>query len=290
MEYIKFLSDDDIVILKLLLKKERERIQNTTNRPGDKPDVAQTPETFVALIPDTGISALNDLPGTGSGTGTWSELGKGDIPGATECSIYRLLPAANGDDPYLSKAFTELKVVYNLFDAITHRTWAIVTKDKWGTWWVVSTGEGTGASGASADGPQFIGPVHVVNPPGTGSGDPWYCQAVEWDGGKWVITDDGFGQPVDYEDVIEINEMDPRLGDTTDAVGYQANAVTNLFRDAEGQYYIDYPRLSASDTVTTPNTWECDGDTITPATYVTVRTTWDNYTNFPDVSLVQEIV
>lgn len=132
----------------------------------------------------------------------------------------------------------------------------------------------------------LVGVVHVVQI----DEDPWYCQLVHRSGGNWIVSDDGTGNPVDFTAVIEKDGLDPRSTDTLNAVGNTAVSVCLLYRDAQGQLFIEYPRLSSYDDVTTVSEWECSGSTITPSGYTTVRTTVDNYTAFPNIKVTQEVI
>lgn len=239
------------------------------------------PEVYVARVPAGGVPAVDEgYTGTGTGTGSLAA----DSPGSASCAVYKVVVDSTGAANLIRVAGLD-KTIYNLSNQVVlGQSWALVARDKFGYWYF--TGALDFEPNPLTGGPGlFIGPVHVVDGGVTGTGD-WYCQLVERSGSTWVVS----AGPIDYSGVIEINGLQPRHVDTDATPGAVALAVTNLFADANGAYYIDYPYLSTSDTVSIPATWDatCNADgsfTITPATYQTVTISWDNWSDFPRVKI-----
>jgi hypothetical protein len=123
--------------------------------------------------------------------------------------------------------------------------------------------------------------VHVVEVSGTGTHSGWFCQRVEWNSIEWVVS----VGPVDYNSVIEINGMQPRMEDTSQTPGSTALAVTTLFKDVNGQYYIDYPRLNNSDVFTFPSAVGCVSGQPQFTATTTIKGIVDNFTAFPNISV-----
>lgn len=87
------------------------------------------PETYIALVGESGIPAATGDPYRLSGTGTDSTLDniEGDIPGSAECDIYRIVRGS------LHPVFLR-KVVYNLSSSAVSQGWITVVRDKFGSW------------------------------------------------------------------------------------------------------------------------------------------------------------
>lgn len=233
------------------------------------------PETYLAFTGSGGIPGAVESIYTG--TGTVAEVG---APGSAECDLWTI--EGYGADAVFRQIPGLDRRVYNVnTTAVPANTWVVVTRTKGGSW--VVTGNVASASAS------VVGPIHVVDGTGTGSGD-WYCQAVQLSGSSWVVSPG----PTNYTNVVEINGLTPRHLDTAATAGAAALAVTVLYQDVNGRYFIDYPLLSDSavQTFTTPLTWTtvCNSDgtfTTTPATYqtVTITVAWDNWSDFPRVNL-----
>lgn len=118
-----FLSAEDVAAIRALIADSRNRIQqvNTQNRAGDQSIDHQevfTPEVYVALSPAGGIPGM---------------VGASGVPGSVNCVIQRLINGQlSGLDPFF-------KTVYNLSETIPAGIWVIVGRDKFGTWWVLSS-------------------------------------------------------------------------------------------------------------------------------------------------------
>lgn len=119
------LSEADRDLLRRVMPELRRRFGNTLNRPYVEQPDGDAPEVFVALSPVGTIPAM---------TGT--------TPGSATCAIYR---RATGGT---LEALTGLsRVVYNLSSsAVIAGTYPIVTRDKFGEWYVVAPGSGGGSS------------------------------------------------------------------------------------------------------------------------------------------------
>ncbi len=301
MDSYFFLTEADQQILRDMVEERKKVLKNTANKPSFTEPVPGSSETYVVLC-ESPFPGLNSLPGTSSGTGTGSVFSSGDIPGAKECAVYRLLPAVGADDPYLQKVGTPV-VVYNLFGTISTRRWLIVNKDKYGTWWV-SAGQDAGTANSEPvdlTGLPVVDVVHVTALVGTGSGTDnshWFCQRVKRNGSNsgWVISEDpdSPGDTVDYLEVKERDELHPRKIDTTTEVGQAATAVTMLYQDENGKMFIQYPLLWSSDTLTVPSQFAGSGTcdsfgnvsmVLNPSAYQTVNVGWNNWKDFPRVQV-----
>lgn len=274
-----FLSAADRETLKSVIDEVMGSRINTPSR-SDQPTRLGAPETYLAFIPAGGIAAATDSGGTG--TGTDETIG---VPGSAECELYSI--TGYGSTASLVRTPGLTRLVYNPFPvAVTAGQFVVVTRTKGGSW--VVTGNVEDVTGAM---PGAVGPVHLVDTNGTTAGTGgWYAQRVERSGAGWIVS----AGPVDYSVVVEINGLPPRYLDTNATPGATALAVTTLFRDVNGAYYVDYPFLSdsASDTFNTVLTWSavCNADgsfTISPATYqtVTITSAWDNWSDFPRVNV-----
>jgi hypothetical protein len=233
-------------------------------------EVSQSPQTYVVRVPDDGIPGMD-----GSGTGS-DDLVPGSVRDADVYQLLRRTSTGTGTDdgPILRLASPKV-TIYNLgSDVPSTIPFVVVTRDAFGSWWVTGTGSGSGTS-------PVVGVVHVTSSSSTGTDETdWYCQRVVWNGLFWMISSE-----FAYEDVVEMNGLHPRKIDSTQALGETAHAVTILYQDEDGNYFIDYPLLSSSDTLTIPDTYTCVDDFFVPATYKTVEVIFDNYTAFPNVSL-----
>lgn len=134
MNKLYTLSEDDVRILRGLVDRERNRVQNTQGRTLlDQPPLASNGQ-FVALVPTT-IAGRSSLTISG-----------------VECTIYQRV-----EDALIDAGFE--RTVYNLdTDAVAENSFVLIRQDNWGTWWTdgsplspVGTGTGDGGGGASGD-------------------------------------------------------------------------------------------------------------------------------------------
>jgi hypothetical protein len=119
------LSESDRALLQSVLDRVRRDLPpKTAHAPPD--DSLTTPEVYAALTPPSGIPAL-----------------AGALPGSAECAVYRVVGGA------LEPAGFSRDVL-NLSDAdVAGSAYALVTRDKFGTWWV---GQGVGSASGSGSG------------------------------------------------------------------------------------------------------------------------------------------
>ncbi len=132
-EELFFLSESDRELLRRVIESERKRLRSPAQRPRVQlDDYEQFPVVYIAYTPEDGIPALNVEGTTGTGT---SELN--DIPGSTECDLYRITPLATGTTELTSMGYTE--IVYNLNTTeIPGWTWVTIKKESSGQWIVDS--------------------------------------------------------------------------------------------------------------------------------------------------------
>lgn len=98
----------------------------------------QTPDVFLARTPAGGIPATDV-----NGTGTTDD----EVFGSATCTIYRLSISGSGtgtaDEDNLVEGMDQTRRVFNLgAEPIEGDTWILVTRDKFGVWWVTETGIG----------------------------------------------------------------------------------------------------------------------------------------------------
>lgn len=121
-------STDDIAALREVIRKVRHGSSNTRNRLADEDDTVTAPEVYVVRTPESGINGPTAV-GTGSPPATET------LSGAT-CPLYRLNPNTLELE---SMGYT--KVVYSL-SAVAGNKWVIADRDKYGSWWAVTTETG----------------------------------------------------------------------------------------------------------------------------------------------------
>lgn len=102
----------------------------------------QTPDVFLARTPAGGIPATDV-----NGTGTTDD----EVFGSATCTIYRLSISGSGtgtaDDDNLIEGVDQTRRVFNpSAEEIPADTWIIVSRDKFGVWWVVEVGAGDDGS------------------------------------------------------------------------------------------------------------------------------------------------
>lgn len=153
------LTDADRKIVQTLIDEYRARPRKSVG--GIARDVSLDledglpPEVYVAKVPTGGIpfigTAAYIIPDTdpeqyGTGTGT-GEVGTGDRPQYADCPIYRVLYRYGV--PQLEYAGFTKRVHNSLPVTILADTWVIVARDKWGTWWVVQSGQAQDYTGVT---------------------------------------------------------------------------------------------------------------------------------------------
>lgn len=127
------LSETDRAALAEMLGWWRNQSVNATGRPGDTLDREEmsAAEVYVAKVPTGGIPAMAS-----------------SVPGAAKCNIYRKM--SSGELRPIDKAI----LVHNLTASeVPEDSWAMVKRDKWGTWFV----EYSSSAGVAADAAYTIG-------------------------------------------------------------------------------------------------------------------------------------
>lgn len=123
MAKIISLSDSDVQVLLRVVRAVESgdlRLSNTRDERVSLGEDHQSPEVYIALVPEGGIPAL-----TGSGA-------EGDTPGSVECDIYTIA------DGTLSVVDGLSKDVYNLSTTDVEAGWVLVARNKMGHWIAVS--------------------------------------------------------------------------------------------------------------------------------------------------------
>lgn len=155
-----FLSQSDAEILREVIEwRRRYRDPPLRRQPISEENAA--PDVYIARTPATGISPISSDAGTG--TGTWDDE---YYPHFGNCSIYKL--SQNTAGVKILQAIGLNKRVYNISSVpIPGSTWAIVERDKFGTWIAVThegqidesptTGTGNGDSGDTGTGATGTG-------------------------------------------------------------------------------------------------------------------------------------
>ncbi len=151
------MSRKDVEDFKALIREYRTKQRNRTSlRDYDAQDY-MTPEVYVARTPTGGIPALEANDGTGTaGTGTATD----DEPGSAECSVYFLdygYGTGTGTSSDDHMRFARTQFVYNLSSQhIPEHTWILAVRDKFGTWYHVATGPGSGSTPTDGDRVDWI--------------------------------------------------------------------------------------------------------------------------------------
>jgi len=118
-----FLPDEaDQRILKEVVRQFRAGIRNPQQQNVPPTDDPQAPETYIALPPLQGISALSRV-------GTADIPQEGDTPGSADCEIYKIK-----SDGTLEKVSTFTQKVYNLSATGIDQEWVQIARDKFGFW------------------------------------------------------------------------------------------------------------------------------------------------------------
>jgi hypothetical protein len=273
-----------------ILLKDFARRQAQRNRDRVPDEDSQAPDVYIVRAPVSGVPALDDPPGTGSGTDDTYR------PGTAVCDVYRIQTnntsgtGTDGVSDYLVETNLDIRVYNVSGTAVPSLGFAVATRDKFGKW-LLTSGPGNGSDTDPLTGRTVVAVVHLVASGTGGSGTDvadWYCQRVKRFGAGWVVSDG----PDDFDPVVEMEGLQPRMVDAAanSSPGDAALAVTLLYQDEDGNYFVSYPLLSSSDTIQFPSAFVCVGSDIVPSAYTTVETIVDNYTDFPNISLRQRVV
>lgn len=138
---LRFLTEDDVAKIRGMdARIEALSANNSRTTPPPRMSLPGV-ETYVARTPDGGITALD--PGIASvlGTGTTPDAYGPDIPGSADCTVYQLAVVGGDAGPAVLQVLADeyLVTVYNLGAAVPGDTWVLVTRDRFGTWWVAET-------------------------------------------------------------------------------------------------------------------------------------------------------
>lgn len=230
------LSQADVDVLREIVRDWTNIVSNIQGRGGRDPDAQeqQAPEVYIAKVPEDGIIGFDYDTGTGTGTGSGTGTADGLVSYA-DCVVYKLLP----DKSLVSTRGT--KRVHNLSGSdIAGNTYVVVSRDKFGIWWVVGAVGGSGGSAVDRRG-LVADHVHVVAlGTGTGTAAPeWYCERVTISAGWPPVADPDFT----YLGVFESENREPRIIDTP---GGDVTHIIPLFHDGEGGYYIVFWKTDTS--------------------------------------------
>lgn len=178
-----------------VIKRDRESRGGKPVQYDDSMDREEwlSPELYVARTPVGGIPALtgagvNTHSATGTGETAEIDIGSRDNPGVAICDIFKRGIGEDGSLLMLECGFS-VEVV-NLFDKIPGNDWAVVARDKFGTWYVIA------AMTEGEDIPPDVPPVlcTLIEVPykicleyspsgfgtGTGTGGPQYQLVTEY--------------------------------------------------------------------------------------------------------------
>ncbi len=136
MAKLHFMTEQDRDVINSLVRERRAQRQNASQRPYYPEDDSKAPDVYVARITSE-VSALQDDDATiGTATGT----GTGVIPGSGMADIYRT-DIVWGENRLHS--IIREQVVYNLSDGVIKvGAWVLISRDKWGVWYITGTGTG----------------------------------------------------------------------------------------------------------------------------------------------------
>jgi hypothetical protein len=161
------LSARMIAEVRALIQEALARRVNTTGRAGDQlvdHQESLAPEVYIAKVPVGGIPALiRACPDDPSSCST-GEFDIPDLPGYTDCVLYRLLREEEEDyliGPGLIQVNTRQKRVYNIFDEdIPEHSWIIALRNKAGEFFAMpvigSTGSATVGCHLGYDGDTLV--------------------------------------------------------------------------------------------------------------------------------------
>lgn len=133
------LTPAEAKLLQQTIDLVRDLRYNVQGRPRVQDDWSESPEIYIARIPQGAIPGLGlSSSGTGSGTGS-VDIGPANY---VDCYIYRVIHSTSL--PNLEKIDGLTRRVYNVGQSCIYGPqFAVVTKDKFGDWIVVGNGRGT---------------------------------------------------------------------------------------------------------------------------------------------------
>lgn len=144
-----FLTEQDRQILVRWIEQQKQIRANPTRQRSVPTDPITTPDVYMAKV-TTAIPALTEAAGTGTGTNY--------TPGSATCDIYSI-DLTTGR---LRQQFNINKTVYNLSDTAVPIGWAVIHRDKFGSW-VCGLGATSSSSGGSSSGGSSISDCDCYN-------------------------------------------------------------------------------------------------------------------------------
>lgn len=140
------LTDDDMDVLRRLVRRERDRRVGSSGRHTPEAEIGTAPETYIARTPLGGIPALTEPTDTDLGTGSDADIGTGTgtarvevLPGYADCDIYQILVDPYDNIPEIQPCGFTI-TVFNLTSvALASHSWILITRDKFGSWIVTNT-------------------------------------------------------------------------------------------------------------------------------------------------------
>lgn len=163
---ITVLSDHDAQVLREMVAEFLRTTQaGARSYPSLVDDIHQAPDVYLARTPAGGIPELTIVGGSNV-----------DLPGAAECDLYRVIVSGHlrGNIVPLHSSVA----VYNYGLAVDGDVWALVKRDKFGTWWVESPPVETEGcvevvTGATCSGGSIVVTTTYIRAPGlTSSSTP----------------------------------------------------------------------------------------------------------------------
>jgi hypothetical protein len=133
--FIPAFTESDLAAIRRLIAEDRSRRRTTQGRQEhvNWDEAYPGPETYIARTQPEGIPGMVEEAGTGVN----------DVPGYSDCDIYRVIwtsPGIPSGIPELQPITGLFKRVYNSSHTpIAGGTWVLVTRDKFGEWWVVES-------------------------------------------------------------------------------------------------------------------------------------------------------
>ena len=137
-----YLTENDVAELREMTAWFRRVRDLFPVTPSPTPNLAQSPEVYLAKVPPGGIPALSQ----GGTTGTGTDQPLDDTPGSSECEIYQLMTMDSDTAPTFGRVGELTYRVYNLSPTAINASdtpWVTVHKDKFGEWFVGGTGGGS---------------------------------------------------------------------------------------------------------------------------------------------------
>lgn len=166
---IYFLTEQQVKALDRFIAAEKRK-PAPTGRQWEEGEDYLPPETYLARTPSSGIPRLVEDTGT-----AFSD----DQPGFADCNIYQI-HGGDSTSPRLVRVSNFTQRVFNIrASAVLGDIWVLVTRDKYGNWYVAETGSGSGTGTGTGVCIQTIDGQSLNNIP---VGIPIYVFGVDADG------------------------------------------------------------------------------------------------------------